>query len=98
MCGRLRARGIDPATAEELVAQLTAQLVAAEDRGGAAAFLDALVANEPPEPAVRGSRRSLTPVRRLTAAVLGLLRRSTAPGADPMQGRPPAAREETGGA
>jgi hypothetical protein len=98
MCGRLRARGIDTATAEELVAQLTAQLVAAEDRGGVASFLDALVANEPPEPAARGSRRLLTPVRRLTGAAFGLLRRNTAPGADRTQGRPPATREEPDGA
>ncbi|MCX5367154.1 hypothetical protein OG864_51740 [Streptomyces sp. NBC_00124] len=98
MCGRLRARGVDAATAEELVAQLTAQLLASEDRGGVAAFLDALVANEPPEPAVHTSRRSLTPVRRLTGALFGLLRRRTMPGADPMPGRPPTTPEETGGA
>ncbi|MER6421037.1 hypothetical protein [Streptomyces sp. NPDC001137] len=98
MCGRLRARGIAPATAEELVAQLTAQLVAAGDRAGAAAFLDALVANEPPEPAVRGSRRLPTPVHRLTGALSGLLRRRTAPAAEPMQGRPPTTSEETNGA
>ncbi|MFF4275738.1 hypothetical protein [Streptomyces sp. NPDC001536] len=97
MCGRLRARGVDAATAEELVAQLTAQLLAAEDRGGVAAFLDALVANEPPEPAVRRTPRLLTPVRRRTGAVFGLLRRRTVPGADPMQGRPPTTPEETGG-
>jgi hypothetical protein len=98
ICGRLRARGVDTATAEELVAQLTAQLLASEDRGDVAGFLDALVANEPAEPAVGGSRRRLTPVRHLTGALFGLLRRRTAPGADPVQARPPTTTEETGGA
>ncbi|WP_143664982.1 hypothetical protein [Streptomyces sp. TLI_55] len=98
ICERLRARGVDTVTAEELVAQLTAQLLASEDHGDVAAFLDALVANEPPEPAVGGSRRMLTPVRHLPGALLGLLRRRTAPGADPTQGRPPTTAEETDGA
>ncbi|MEU5320840.1 hypothetical protein AB0G67_29400 [Streptomyces sp. NPDC021056] len=98
MCGRLRARGVDTATAEELVAQLTAHLLAAEDRGGVAAFLDALVANEPPEPAAHASRRLLTPVRRLTGALFSPLRRRAMPGAEPMPGRPPRTPEETGGA
>ncbi|MDL2081755.1 hypothetical protein QNN03_35555 [Streptomyces sp. GXMU-J15] len=93
MCERLRARGVDAATAEELVARLTSRLLAAEDRADAAAFLDALVANEPPEPAVRRSRGPLTPVRRLTGAALGLLRRRTASGADPVP-----TREESNGA
>ncbi|MER6184854.1 hypothetical protein [Streptomyces sp. NPDC001652] len=99
MCERLRARGVDIVTAEELVAQLTAHLLAAEDRGGVAAFLDALVANEPPEPAVHTSRRLLAPARRLTRALFGPLRRRTMPGADPMPGRrPPTTPEESGGA
>ena len=98
ICGRLRARGVDAATAEELVAQLTAQLLASEDPGGVAAFLDALVANEPPEPAPGGSRRMRTPMRHLTGALLGLLRRRPAPGADPVPARPPTTTEETNGA
>ncbi|OPG02366.1 hypothetical protein B1R27_32925 [Streptomyces sp. GKU 895] len=82
------------------MAQLTAQLLASEDRGGVAAFLDALVANEPPEPAVGGSRRTLTPVRHLTRSLFGLLRRRTAPAADPAQAQaqPPTTAEETDGA
>jgi len=97
ICGRLRARGVDTATAEELVAQLTARLLASEDPGGVAAFLDALVANEPPEPAPRGSRRMLAPVRHLTGALFGLRRRRTAPGADPIPARPPTTTVETDG-
>ncbi|MFF3465175.1 hypothetical protein [Streptomyces sp. NPDC002619] len=99
MCQRLRARGVDTATAEELVAQLTAQLLGAEDRDGVAAFLDALVANEPPEPALPGPRRLGAPLRRLAGAASGLLRRRTAPGADTAPGRPPMTTQgETDGA
>lgn len=48
MSGRLRARGLAPAEADELTARLIARLVTEGDPEEAAAFLDALVGDEPP--------------------------------------------------
>ncbi|MGI5134176.1 MULTISPECIES: hypothetical protein [unclassified Streptomyces] len=82
---RLRARGVDPATAEELAAGLTARLLTSDDHGGVASFLDSLVANEPPEPTVPGPRRPRMPLRRLAGRLAAvLLRRESASGADPV--------------
>ncbi|MFJ5261749.1 hypothetical protein ACIQAC_14950 [Streptomyces sp. NPDC088387] len=80
MCERLHARGVDRATAEDIVAPLTARLLAAEDPADVAAFLDALVAQEPPEPTVRPPASPGTALRRLAGTVSGLLRRHPDPG------------------
>ncbi|WP_432189298.1 hypothetical protein [Streptomyces sp. Tue6028] len=85
MSERLRARGMDQAAADELAAEVTARLLAEGEPGEAAAFLDALVGEEPPRPTSRGIRPRL---RRLISAAHGLRSRSRRPraGADP---RPP---------
>ncbi|MHB9863752.1 hypothetical protein [Streptomyces sp. YIM S03343] len=93
MCRRLRARGVEADTAEELVAALTARLLSAPDPDGIAGFLDALVANEPPAPAVPQSRRPRTPLRRLAGAASGLLHRRTARRTGTAPGRPTAQGE-----
>ncbi|WP_406375950.1 hypothetical protein OG788_40730 [Streptomyces sp. NBC_00647] len=74
MSGRLRARGIEPAEADELAARLTARLLTEGDPGEAAAFLDALVGDEPPPP-VRGVGGRCRKLRRLRSAASGLLSR-----------------------
>ncbi|MCX5008087.1 hypothetical protein OHB05_36565 [Streptomyces sp. NBC_00638] len=74
MSGRLRARGIEPAEADELAARLTARLLTEGDPGEAAAFLDALVGDEPPPP-VRGAGGRCGKLRRLRSAASGLLSR-----------------------
>ncbi|WP_369243850.1 hypothetical protein [Streptomyces sp. R41] len=75
MSGRLRARGIEPSEADKLAARVTAQLLAHDDPAEVAAFLDALVAEEPPQPAVRGAQPRRTGLHRLAAAASGLLSR-----------------------
>ncbi|MFE7035248.1 hypothetical protein ACFU9Y_33575 [Streptomyces sp. NPDC057621] len=57
MSERLRARGLDPAAADELAADVTARLLAQDDPGGVADFLDALIGQEPPQATVGGRRR-----------------------------------------
>jgi hypothetical protein len=64
---RLRARRVDPATAEALVSRLVHRLLTSERPEEVAAFLDALVAAEPPAP-VRASRRDR--LRRITGKLL----------------------------
>ncbi|PBC65736.1 hypothetical protein BKI49_00250 [Streptomyces sp. Tue6028] len=85
MSERLRARGMDPAAADELAAEVTARLLAEGEPDETAAFLDALVGEEPPRPTSRGIRPRL---RRLISAAPGLRSRTRRPraGADP---RPP---------
>ncbi|MEU1202047.1 hypothetical protein ABZ446_38325 [Streptomyces sp. NPDC005813] len=85
MSERLRARGMDPAAADDLAAEVTARLLAEGEPDEAAAFLDALVGEEPPRPTSRGIRPRL---RRLISAAPGLRSRPRRPraGADP---RPP---------
>lgn len=75
MSGRLRARGIQPSEADELTARVTAQLLAHDDPAEVAAFLDDLVAEEPPQPAVRGAHPRRTGLHRLASAASGLLSR-----------------------
>ncbi|MFF4352931.1 hypothetical protein [Streptomyces sp. NPDC001530] len=75
MSGRLRARGIEPAEADELAARVTAQLLAQDDPAEVAAFLDALVGEEPPQPVVGDADPRRTGLRRFTAAASGLLSR-----------------------
>ncbi|MFD0309092.1 hypothetical protein [Streptomyces sp. NPDC127119] len=58
MSERLRARGLDPAAADELAADVTARLLAQDDPGGVVDFLDALIGQEPPETTVGGRRRT----------------------------------------
>ncbi|GGN79094.1 hypothetical protein GCM10011579_063090 [Streptomyces albiflavescens] len=80
MSGRLRARGIEPSEADELAARVTARLLAHDDPAEVAAFLDALVAEEPPQPAVTGAHPRRTGLHRLTSAASGLLSRVGRPG------------------
>ncbi|MFJ4090823.1 hypothetical protein ACIPYS_04510 [Kitasatospora sp. NPDC089913] len=54
---RLRSRGVPPPDADRLACELLAGLLNSPDRHEAAAFLDRLVAAEPPEPTVRPRRR-----------------------------------------
>ncbi|MFI6493059.1 hypothetical protein [Streptomyces sp. NPDC050564] len=72
MSGRLRARGIEPSEADELAARVSAQLLAHHDPAEVVAFLDALVAEEPPQPAVPGAHPRRTGLHRLTSAASGL--------------------------
>ncbi|MFE9877615.1 hypothetical protein [Streptomyces sp. NPDC005784] len=74
MSGRLRARGIAPAEADELAARLTARLVTEDDPAEAASFLDALVGDEPPPP-LRGPGPWCGKLRRLRSVASGLLSR-----------------------
>ncbi|MGW3667878.1 hypothetical protein [Streptomyces sp. NPDC005141] len=74
MSGRLRARGIEPTEADELAARLTARLLTEGDPAEAAAFLDALVGDEPPPP-LRGAGGRCRKLRRLRSAASGLLSR-----------------------
>ncbi|MFE6745116.1 hypothetical protein ACFVGM_04625 [Kitasatospora purpeofusca] len=57
LAARLRSRGVPPPDADRLACELLAGLLNSPDRGGAAAFLDRLVAAEPPEPTIRPRRR-----------------------------------------
>jgi len=75
MSERLRARGIEPAEADELAARVTAQFLAEGDPAEAAAFLDALVGEEPPQPDVSATRLRQTGPSRFIAAASGLLSR-----------------------
>ncbi|MFD9325122.1 hypothetical protein [Streptomyces sp. NPDC060065] len=73
--GRLQARGIETASADELAARVTSQLLAEVDPVEVAAFLDALVGDEPPQPAPRAPGPGRTGLRRVAAAASGLLSR-----------------------
>ncbi|SDT82227.1 hypothetical protein SAMN05216371_7039 [Streptomyces sp. TLI_053] len=64
---RLRSRGVPPPDADRLACELLAGLLNSPDRRDAAAFLDRLVAAEPPEPAVRPRRRPFGRRRRTRA-------------------------------
>lgn len=87
MSGRLRARGLAPAEADELTARLIARLVTEGDPEEAAAFLDALVGDEPPPP-LRGPGTRCGKLRRLGSAASGLLLRAGRPRTTP-HGPPP---------
>ncbi|MEK2493217.1 hypothetical protein WN990_27050 [Kitasatospora purpeofusca] len=78
---RLRSRGVPPPDADRLACELLAGLLNSPDRREAAAFLDRLVAAEPPEPAIR-PRRGLFGRRRRTRATDP----PPAPGARPEDG------------
>ncbi|MFB7380401.1 hypothetical protein ACFC6U_28610 [Kitasatospora purpeofusca] len=56
LADRLRSRGVPPPDADRLACELLAGLLNSPDRRGAAAFLDRLVAVEPPEPTIRTGR------------------------------------------
>lgn len=56
MSERLRERGMDPAEAERLACELFSGLSEHADPEEVAAFLDRLIAVEPPRPVVRGPR------------------------------------------
>ncbi|KAA0941537.1 hypothetical protein [Streptomyces apricus] len=58
MSGRLRARGLEPAAADEVAAGVTARLLAQDDPAAVADFLDALVGGEPPQATTGDRRRS----------------------------------------
>jgi hypothetical protein len=87
MSGRLRARGLAPAEADELTARLIARLVTEDDPEEVAAFLDALVGDEPPPP-LRGPGTRCGKLRRLRSAASGLLLRAGRPRTTP-HGPPP---------
>ncbi|MEU4172546.1 hypothetical protein AB0F46_37380 [Streptomyces sp. NPDC026665] len=75
MSARLRARGLAPDEADALTTRLIARLVTEDDPVEAAAFLDALVGDEPP-PSPRGPATRCRKLRRLRSAASGLLHRS----------------------
>ncbi|MFK0259524.1 hypothetical protein [Streptomyces sp. NPDC090445] len=79
MRDRLRARGVESATADELAAELTARLAAAEDPQDAAEFLDALVAAEPPSAERRSRFAALRRLPRLLRRRMGGGAPATAP-------------------
>ncbi|MFD8696439.1 hypothetical protein [Kitasatospora purpeofusca] len=56
LADRLRSRGVPPPDADRLACELLAGLLNSPDRSGAAAFLDRLVAAEPPDPTIRTGR------------------------------------------
>ncbi|MFF3413836.1 hypothetical protein ACFYW9_03945 [Streptomyces sp. NPDC002698] len=87
MSGRLRARGLAPAEADELTARLIARLVTEDDPEEAAAFLDVLVGDEPPPP-LRGPGTRCGKLRRLRSAASGLLLRAGRPRTTPHGPRP----------
>ncbi|MFD7413160.1 hypothetical protein [Kitasatospora purpeofusca] len=64
---RLRSRGVPPPDADRLACELMAGLLNSPDRREAAAFLDRLVAAEPPEPTIRPRRRLFGRRRRIRA-------------------------------
>ncbi|MGW3916853.1 hypothetical protein ACWEBX_35930 [Streptomyces sp. NPDC005070] len=82
MSARLRARGLAPDEADELAARLIARLVTEDDPVEAAAFLDALVGEEPPPPP-RGPDTRRPKLRRLRSAASRLLHRADRPGTTP---------------
>ncbi|MFF2362780.1 hypothetical protein ACFVU0_08695 [Streptomyces sp. NPDC058122] len=82
MSARLRVRGLAPDEADELTARLIARLVTEDDPVEAAAFLDALVGEEPPPPS-RGPDTRRLKLRRLRSAASGLLHRASRPGPTP---------------
>ncbi|MFD5636715.1 hypothetical protein ACFWJM_21635 [Streptomyces sp. NPDC127077] len=87
MSARLRVRGLAPDEADELTARLIGRLVTEDDPVDAAAFLDALVGEEPPPP-TRGPDTRRLKLRRLRSAASGLLHRASRPGPTP-HGLPP---------
>ncbi|MFE1291155.1 hypothetical protein [Streptomyces sp. NPDC058751] len=93
MSARLRARGFAPDGADELTARLIARLLTEDDPVEAAAFLDALVGDEPPPPP-RGPDDRRGKLRRLRSAASGLLHRAGHPRTTPHG--PPTGPEGTG--
>ncbi|WP_043474556.1 hypothetical protein [Kitasatospora sp. MBT66] len=69
LADRLRSRGVPPPDADRLACELLAGLLNSPDRSGAAAFLDRLVAAEPPEPTVRTGGRLFGRRRRVRVQV-----------------------------
>ncbi|WP_406835996.1 hypothetical protein ACICHK_05650 [Streptomyces sp. AHU1] len=82
MSARLRDRGLAPEEADELTARLIARMVTEDDPVEAAAFLDALVGDEPPPPP-RGPGTRCRKLRRLRSAASGMLRRAGRPPTTP---------------
>ncbi|CAN3978755.1 hypothetical protein [Kitasatospora purpeofusca] len=64
---RLRSRGVPPPDADRLACELLTGLLNSPDRREAAAFLDRLVAAEPPQPTIRPRRRLFGRRRRIRA-------------------------------
>lgn len=92
MSARLRARGLAPDQADELTARLIARLVTEDDPEEAAAFLDALVGEEPP-PQAPGPDTRRPKLRRLRSAASSLLHRAARPRTAPHG--PPAGPDTT---
>ncbi|WP_030396498.1 hypothetical protein [Kitasatospora purpeofusca] len=69
LADRLRSRGVPPPDADRLACELLAGLLNSPERSGAAAFLDRLVAAEPPEPTVRTGGRLFGRRRRVRVQV-----------------------------